>query len=375
MTWLFLEPLDVWMFRDGRPFDAGNAHRAESLFPPYPTTVLGAIRSHQLVLKDVDVSRPAAVQKAVGDPVDLEKKFGLKDLKWMHGPFLARRENGSLVRYYPQPADSYWEGNTLKPASLQTGLEGVTLPELASPLAHILVPQKTDGKPPYGRCWLSEKEFENYVKGLPAKVTDEKDLFVKEDRVGIGMNDNQQVVNEGFLYEAGFIRPREHVGLLVEMEGYNNKGWEMGVLRLGGESRAAWYKQVNFKPEPKPPAKLPPKFAVFLATPALFEKGWQPENGDWSKILGGKVKPVAVAVKGYESIGGFNWAKPTNGETSKEYYESHKPHRASRRFVPAGSVYYFQLDDPTAQLDTVSSFTQFGAEIGFGQFILSEKEW
>ncbi|HXG18262.1 MAG TPA: type III-B CRISPR module-associated Cmr3 family protein, partial [Methylomirabilota bacterium] len=43
--YLFLEAIDVWLFRDGRPFDARSDHRAESLFPPYPSVMQGAIRS------------------------------------------------------------------------------------------------------------------------------------------------------------------------------------------------------------------------------------------------------------------------------------------------------------------------------------------
>jgi CRISPR-associated protein Cmr3 len=64
---LFLEALDVWLFRDGRPFDAGSDHRARSLFPPYPTVIQGVIRSHQVVVTGADPRDPAAIRAAVGD--------------------------------------------------------------------------------------------------------------------------------------------------------------------------------------------------------------------------------------------------------------------------------------------------------------------
>ncbi|MBL8152360.1 MAG: CRISPR-associated protein Cmr3, partial [Blastocatellia bacterium] len=38
---LFIEPSDVWLFRDARPFAAGEQSRATSLFPPTPRTIQG----------------------------------------------------------------------------------------------------------------------------------------------------------------------------------------------------------------------------------------------------------------------------------------------------------------------------------------------
>jgi len=52
---LFFEAVDVWLFRDGRPFTAGSDHVAHSVFPPYPSVMQGAIRSNQLVLLNVDL--------------------------------------------------------------------------------------------------------------------------------------------------------------------------------------------------------------------------------------------------------------------------------------------------------------------------------
>ncbi|MCS6846435.1 MAG: type III-B CRISPR module-associated Cmr3 family protein, partial [Anaerolineae bacterium] len=63
---LFLSPVDVWLFRDGRPFDAGDDHYARSLFPPYPSVIQGAIRSHHLVVKGVDLRDKRAIEEAVG---------------------------------------------------------------------------------------------------------------------------------------------------------------------------------------------------------------------------------------------------------------------------------------------------------------------
>ena len=69
-------------------------------------------------------------------------------------------------------------------------------------------------------------------------------------------------------------------------------------------------------------------------------------------------KLVAAAVGRYESIGGFDWAK-----------ETHKP---ARRYVPAGSVYFFECEGQS-ELDPDlinGAITDNGAAIGFGQIII-----
>src|SRR5207248_3106902 len=95
--YLFLEAIDVWLFRDGRPFDALSDHRAESLFPPYPSVMQGAIRSHHLVVKGIDLRNPRQIESEVGTALDY------KDLR-IRGPFLARHELGRVIRYLPIPA-------------------------------------------------------------------------------------------------------------------------------------------------------------------------------------------------------------------------------------------------------------------------------
>src|SRR5256885_15272384 len=42
---IFIEPTEPLLFRTGRPFDAGESNFAESIFPPTPETMQGAIRA------------------------------------------------------------------------------------------------------------------------------------------------------------------------------------------------------------------------------------------------------------------------------------------------------------------------------------------
>lgn len=355
---LFLRPLDVWLFRDGRPFDAGSVNRAESLFPPYPTVIQGAFRTHKLLLHGVDLKDKAAIEQLVGKP----DEYGSLQLR---GPLLAKSDGQNLIRYYPQPADAIIDGLNIAPAELKPATSTLK----TSATLQILGLDQKSGKQK-DPLWLDEASLMKYLGGETVKGTKASDLFLREDRVGIGVNE-RRVVDEGMLYETEFIRPCEGVGLYVEMDGYDEPQWEKGsVLSLGGEGKQALFEKVKVASLPTPPSSAS-FFKMYFATPTYFEKGWIPaikkvdgkEQSDWSKFFKGDVGLLGVAINRYESIGGFNWVADPNGSSA---------HRPTRRFVPAGSVYYFK-GAPQLQENLVQqAVTDFGAQIGFGQIIITE---
>jgi len=345
---LFLQPLDVWLFRDGRPFDAGSTTRAESLFPPYPTVIQGAFRTHKLLLHSIDLKDKAAIETLVGKP----DEYGSLHLR---GPFLAKREGQSITRYFPQPADAIVDGINLTPAK-----PSETPPSLKTSGSFQLLGLNQESKKQKDSLWLDEASLMKYLSGETVEGTKASCLFLREDRVGIGMNE-RRVVDEGMLYETEFIRPCEGVGLLVEMTGYDEPQWEQdGILSLGGEGKQALFEKVIVPSLPIPPSSTS-RFKIYFATPAYFENGWQPK--DWSKFFKGNVDLLGAAINRYESIGGFNWVANPNGSNA---------HRPSRRFIPAGSTYYFK-GTPQLQENLVQqAVTDFGAQIGFGQIIITE---
>lgn len=127
-------------------------------------------------------------------------------------------------------------------------------------------------------------------------------------------------------------------------------------MRVGGEGHGARFECADMPGWPSPPSPLPRCFKVYLATPAYFEEGWKPT--DWSRFFDGRVELVAAAVGRYETLGGFDVARGT-----------HKP---ARRYVPAGSVYFFECQgETTLRTDlTNQALTDDGAEIGFGQILI-----
>ena len=354
MMKLFLTPVDVWLFRDGRPFDAGDDHYARSLFPPYPSVVQGAIRSHHLVVKGVDLQDKQAIAKAVGTADD----FGALR---MRGPFIARRQTaGQIERYFSLPADAVPIGGDRVQAALpqQAGQRRVST-SLDAHLPLLLFPRAAQPvKQPPG-TWLSEAQLMDYLSAKPVSPIRAGDLFVMENRYGIGLDSAVRAAKEGLLYAAEFVRPAEGVGLYVEVSGFD--GWPaQGVMRIGGEGRAARFEQVAAPDWPAPPDPLPLCFKLYFASPAYFEDGWRPK--DWSRFFDGQVSLKAVAISRYEVRGGFDWA---NGVQ--------KP---ARRYVPAGSVYYFECQgEARLRPDLVqNAITDYGAQIGFGQVIVTNWE-
>jgi len=101
---LFIEPLDVTLFRDGRTYNAGEDHAASSIFPPPPSVIQGMLRTAYLAQNGVDFADYAKgfnskANRAIGEPGDEKIPFAIK------GPFMARNAGGSCELLFPWPAD------------------------------------------------------------------------------------------------------------------------------------------------------------------------------------------------------------------------------------------------------------------------------
>ncbi len=112
---VFIEPSDVLLFRDGRPFSAGEGHRARSLFPPTPNTMQGVIRSKVLAERcgryqsyregcaQCPEQQTCTIPEEIGRPDQQGRgNYGAMQIK---GPLIAQREASSLDVHFPVPAD------------------------------------------------------------------------------------------------------------------------------------------------------------------------------------------------------------------------------------------------------------------------------
>ncbi|MBX3057904.1 MAG: type III-B CRISPR module-associated protein Cmr3 [Anaerolineae bacterium] len=381
--WLFIEATDVWLFRDGRPFDAGSDHRAGSHFPPAPTTIQGAIRAQVLALNSIAL---AAYRRGKGIPDDVSVQIGNPqgggpgEMR-LRGPFLGQQQaDGSVMPYFPCPADvlhvnssdikklvplfpdenppfaTNWPADNLQPLTFDPQVAG-------------------DETPEGSQAWISAKALQAYLAGnistdsfSPKEVGQAAEmeadldatrqfgaihlkratsLFTSEYRLGIGVDGNRKRPSDGMLYTITYVRPHENVGLLVEVMGLDEAAWgRSGLLSLGGEGRAARYTIITAPaawPQHQPDGRK-----LYLASPTYFSHGWQPAA--WSTYFANAGNLQSAVVRRHQLIGGWELA-------------ANQP-KPMQRYVPAGSVYYFdgRLEDPQKPVcdDTEA------ARIGFG---------
>jgi CRISPR-associated protein Cmr3 len=381
--WLWLEPLDVLLFRDSRPFVGGEIHRARSVFPPSPLTFQGAIRSlllhHALaqIGKDFHLFAKHIQGNNQGEKVEeIVRIFGsANDFGHLHmlGPFLANlRETpeGPNIDdvFFPCPLDllrKEKEFFTMSP-----------LPDTAPKVFSFdllwnvspLWSKEKEAKDTAG-FWLTKKGLKNYLAGVALASDDLKDsgsLYVREQRAGIELKDRARTVEIGKLYMAEFVRLVKGHGFLVKVdlvevnlvEDYFAPLKNPGVLQLGGEGRACAYKEVEGNPLDELInavclGREEKYFKLYLASPAIFFNGWYPDF--LGKNLEGKVeelelKLVAAAVGKPLYIGGWDLA--------------HNRPRCLFPAVPPGSVYLFEIlgGDPKKACEIFNCTTRLQKE-------------
>jgi len=355
--WLWLEPLDVLLFRDSRPFTGGEIHRARSLFPPSPLTFQGAIRSilfqHVLGNKGKSFHHLAKYLRHENMDADVEEVVrilgGADDFGnfQLLGPFLASRQ-GNIEKvsvehiFFPPPFDL-----------LQKDEKFFTISPL-SDLPHVLFDSgwkeglallwsKEIGAKDVADFWLTKEGLAAYLKGEFSTIAlkHSKHIYAREQRVGIELKDGARTVEIGKLYMAEFVRLEKNHGFLVRVEIISSPDdvlapLKEGVLQLGGEARACLYRSLEDDPLAgfdSPLGGNEKFFKLYLATPAIFTKGWLPDFLEQStlkgKVDGVQVRLVAAAVGKPMYIGGWDLAH----NVPRELYPA----------VPPGSVYLFEI--------------------------------
>jgi CRISPR-associated protein Cmr3 len=395
---IFLEPLDVWVFRDGRPFSAGDDHHAKCVFPPSPFTVQGALRSKVLTEHcgnldkyagrrhgDCPICGPAPycpVRDEIGTP-GTAGPFRLRSV------LPARRESGAITRYFALPRHvvrakrgASWDFlrplEDPGPTSLGDGLRvlGVRGTELVE---H---PDGWVGAPALEKILRGEipstlrpvrtrgGDFGEPASSAPAEE-DEWAMCEEEPRVGIGLKPGRKTAEPGQFFVVDALRLREGWGLAVSFDGLASLPGA-ALLDIGGEGRAARYETVADARLPPPPASAIEKerrFLLYLVMPALFGGDasrwtWRPgflgQDGAGT-VPGGHtiVRLVAAALGSPVRISGWELGEGDRGG---------RP-RPARAAVPAGSVYFFEIvDGPVEPVLALhgKALTDWGSDFGFG---------
>ena len=390
---IFIEPTEPLLFRTGRPFNAGENNFAETIFPPTPETLQGALRAMIAVQwgkAQTDKKRSInemfnedAVVKLIGRRINDRNTYGQFRIT---GLTLGKRNKYTNVveRLFPAPAHViratvYDEGRKvfllarLKPESRPEGTSNIPAGKLL--LFPELHEKKTAAKSEDVTEWLTLQGLQSILKGDVPRgehLIAADHIYTRESRLGIGMNNATKTTQEGYLYQVQMIRMQPSYGFVVDIGLGNDiaggsrelpygenllseqetrdklKFLEQGWLTLGGEQRAARFEVL--KPESITEEQgLTQAISgrlLYFATPTCFQHGWLPRN---QGIL--PAEPITAAINRYQPIGGWFLDPGNAGGVGK----------ITRRCVPAGSVYFFDK-----LVSVTQPLTEYGWQIGYG---------
>jgi CRISPR-associated protein Cmr3 len=232
----------------------------------------------------------------------------------------------------PLPADllAFRHGDELRTVPLTPA----AVPGASGPLPLRAVPRLETQQKPAGGAWLDAAGVQAHLAGAaPAAVMPTSRLFAAETRLGIGIDPTARTAAEGALYTTEAVSFAADSGFLVGIEGMEGVALpDEGVLRLGGDGRAARYRRVDAAlPGHAPSAD---RFRLVMSTPAVFAGGWVPdgvsEDADGHYRLKGagfSARLVCAAVPRNAVVSGWDIARWIP--------------KTAQRVVPAGSVYWF----------------------------------
>lgn len=271
--------LDTCFFRDGIPFNMGEGGYmlTNSFFPPFMTTLQGAVRSSLAAELGWSPGRDDKWPAELGGPEDLGSI-------WLRGPYLlkdgqqlfaaplkllarkAREEAGSQVKY---------TFVNLKPGpEVQCDLGRVRLP-----VPDVLL---SGGAAPKN-LFLTRTGLEAVLQGkLPKNVDirEKNQLWNEEPRTGLERDDAKRTAMDSRLYNCTHIRPQQGVEVMVDVAGVPSR-WNIKnklVVSLGGEGRLAEVRvetpcstdvmQVPALPRLAADSKV--RFTITLVTPGYY---------------------------------------------------------------------------------------------------------
>lgn len=348
MTTLVLHPLDTLFFRDGRPYNQDDPGQVEaaSLFPPYPPTVVGAVRA--ATARAMGWPDSAWDAAALGDGVDWQVGDEALGPLRFSGPYILRNgeplylaplnlvagkgEGGADLITYLAPSSQALDtdvGAVCLPAPIEAGrgfktLEGLWINGTA--MAQVLSGQ------PLGPDWnivseilrTPDKFRESSVH--PNWVAPQRRLWQLESRVGVERDGQTRTTKRfeqkdgeparGALYATAHVRPARDVTLAVEVEALPEVALGGSLAPVGGEGRSIWIEQRDDGIQlPQAPDLAPHqdgvlRYTVVLVTPADLDDKWPGPGGrlagSTGEALPGKIVSActgrAVMVGGWDSM-------------------------------------------------------------------------
>lgn len=319
-TWLRIQPVDAWFFRDGRPSNRGEDQSdLESEFPPNAPTVVGALRAALARSKKWN---------GRGSWADNLKPFlgdGFEDLGSLSflGPLLMQKDE--LLWPMPQHVAGHMVEDRFQPALLlaparepiATDIGLVHLPTLPSDwkeqqsrVAGLNAQQRNRPPEPRSDQWVTTSGMSKILAGQIPDRDDccpSKDLFEHESRIGIHRDKDSPSI-----YSPRYVRLKQDVALAMAIRGLPEDWKVPALLPLGGESRLAGVESLKDRPKLPQTTASAGQVTVISVTPARFGNPWWgagpgDDSGKLSPELSGPI--VTAALDRPQRIGGWDSVK------------------------------------------------------------------
>lgn len=323
-----IDAVDTLFFKDGKPFTMGEEVWASSMFPPPPSVIYGALRSHYFGLHPEEISKANTAE----DPT--------KDLVLN---FFGILVDGKLM--FPTPLDLLFrkDANPGEDNLLKTGL--VEFNGVSNYAYKYLLrseqSEKVDSVSGSYINLLSLKEYlsksEGTLNALPLSQ-----FISNEPKTGIGRSNSTRSAEDGKLFRTGMKRPSVKgdsgeikLSFIVDFSGLELPG--EGIMKLGGEGKAATYSAFTGYELPEPVSSLSTSsneellLKLYFASHAIFDSG-SVISGKLIDSLGKTVEVIASATGRAVNIGGFDL--------------KHNKPKEMKKAIPAGSVYFLKITNP-----------------------------
>ena len=372
-----MTPRDLLFCKDARPME--EAWSGSGGFLPSLATFQGSITA--------EFCKCYPEEKTSGKSVKLSD--GLRTF----GPFLHRGNE----TYFSTPLDIIpTEENGIKNCGLLKVRKLSGYSDLPSPLQYALFANAAS-KEQVG-SYISTQELKKYLAGEKFEVNSEENLFSREARPGITIKQETRTVDDGKYYFAEYLRLEPDVSLvgkaMLNIDGKLSALFpdERNLIQLGGQQSLVYAERGDSSLLELPEVKISGRLVKWvLLTPVAWNTGWLPEFVDSEtgavklrtepaqkpeRLPGEKreeyrrrissaresINAKLIAAKVGKPLAISGWKQNGSGSGSP---------RATRLYVPAGSVYYFEAEDNDAALKLAKTLhgkplSGFGGTAGYG---------
>lgn len=320
MIFYELTPVDTLFFRGSEPLEAGQL-AVSGLFPPPVSVITGALRSEVLKQKNIPFSKYHSSDFSNQDIINLIGKASSESPFSVPAILLSYNN----ITYAPSPYSWFidtdkvlkkgqdYAGEKIVKIFLDSKQEVEKLKITSSvpslPLVNACSPVSLGGSW-INTTLLGQKEL------VLAKddILLPHELYGSESRTGISLLDDNgrssRKVKQGALFNAGHIRLREGVSLIIALDkecGIENSG----IMPLGGKQRLCMYERIKDVSLPQTESSLYLALAPLRAEPKTIN----------SCVCSGKL----------QTIGGWDLAKGF--------------HKDTLSLFPAGAVFSSNIDN------------------------------